>query len=130
MKETGRKVQSFQFVSGLPPAADDAAKAKQRRLIRSNAANFQWSRQKNRRVKASSRRKEDEESPLVNEAGEGGDAPFHGGISQVTGLGDAQSEATSSTSASEPSPLPSPSSYSNLSLLPQNQIGLLMKFSQ
>lgn len=46
MKKGETQKQSFQFVSVAGSTTDGTSKAEHRRLVRSNAANYQWSRQK------------------------------------------------------------------------------------
>ena len=46
MTHKGSKKKSFQFIDADPSSVDDATKAKRRRLVRSNAANYQWSQTK------------------------------------------------------------------------------------
>jgi hypothetical protein len=123
--------QGFQFVSVVPSATDDASKAERRRLFRSNAANYQWTRQK-RRLQTSSPKSREELSPisangalritseLPTEVDD--DVQITGRNFEIGTLTPVSRNGQYSVS------LPSLSLY--MSLISKGQIGPLMKFSQ
>lgn len=131
MRVKERTAKAFQFVSIVPSATDDASKAERRRLVRSNAANYQWSRQKRRSRKPSAGDVQDLTPVSKDRSRRTADqqpADDVDNSDQVTGL-NSESGALTLSAKDREMLMPLLVSYSNLILLPENGIGPLMKFN-
>jgi hypothetical protein len=128
------KTQDFLFVPVNLSAADDTSKEEQRRLVRSNAANYQWSRQKRRQPKPTSKGRKvlGRRIPSKIASSSSTQTVLESSSDEVedtdaTRLEYEDQTESSGTLNNDPN---IPSLYSGLTLLPQNQIGPLMQFSK
>jgi hypothetical protein len=127
MKTEAAKTQGFQFVSVIPSATDVASKAAQRRLVRSNAASYQWSRQK-RKPKLLLKDQTNEGTSTLSQEGTFQSSELEtpiaeeGDENQITAP-----RARSGTYLNIPE---LPSVYETVSLLPEKGIAHLMRFSK
>lgn len=126
MKGQKATSQAFQFV----PV--DASKAERRRLVRSNAANYQWSRQKRRPGKPYKENRailtsiSEDNAPRTTDAHPADELDVSDQLLRL----DSESGALTLGSEDREKLVPLLATYADLILLPENGIGPLMKFSK